>query len=581
MKKNAVLAISVLLCVFLTGMFYSCTVDDSRSLLLESPMTKGGLGGDSCLADRKSALLVYWESQLKNFPEVDAAMQQLIAADEMFLWNYIESSHSGWIGSYFAIPIVKADAGMINSCAIVPITPYNKGEYGLCGKLGSPFRLDTEKLDSIPFEFRYLFSLLFLQWEEKGLGVEPPLAEFARKLRNNYIPFDASPSKKRTQAVGMSRYCTVKYIVDYMITERTYVDGDEVVVNQVSMETLRELFIEAAYMLTCYDDVVGYEIRDYLPLEIVVQLKDDVHARSIIEGYMLWVKHCVREKLYCRDIFYQYCVCIDPAWAGVSGGNGGGGGGGMVGGGGAGGGIGSGGSSEIGIEPIVDVNELYDNAYIHNVFQEFARKSSIFNFMLQRFMGEHSVVHLKWQYSDTLSPKCAGMVLDTLANYNLIILLNEQLLRQYPPLCVAKTMIHELIHADILLKLLSLEKSRPANMGKNELQDLEKALNKQHYPTLRFYYDKYFSHATSQHAYMSDYLVDMIKTALKQFKPEVDEKVCEAVAWQGLKWMDVPIWDEEKRAYYYDRQQTPGWERLGEQKQREIDNIFRDYLKQN
>lgn len=37
----------------------------------------------------------------------------------------------------------------------------------------------------------------------------------------------------------------------------------------------------------------------------------------------------------------------------------------------------------------------------------------------------------------------------------------------------------------------------------------------------------------------------------------------------------------QRGAYYYDRQQTPGWERLGEQKQREIDNIFRDYLKQN
>ncbi|MDY3033874.1 MAG: hypothetical protein SOR65_08175 [Odoribacter sp.] len=571
MKKNIVLVAFVLICQFLAGVFYSCNIDESQYLLQESLMTKGGFDGDSCLADGKPVLREYWESRLKKFPEVKNAMQQLIADDEEFLWNYIESSHSGWIGSYFAIPIAKENMGKINSCVIVPVKPYNEEEYGLCGILENPFILDAEKLNSIPLEFRYLFSLLFLQWEEKGLDIELPLAEFARELKNNYIPFD-KPAIVRTKAVNLSKYCTVRYIVDYRITEHAYIEDEEIYVDQVTMDALRTIFRDAAYVLLCYDDLVSYKICDVSPLEIVVELKDDVNARNIIEGYMLLVKYYVHERLYCREIFYQYHVCIHPTWNDISSGNSGSGGG--VGGGGS---LSDGNSLESSTMPIVNAEGLYDNSYIHNVFQDFARKSSVFNIMLQKFMHERSVVHLKWQYSDTLSSDIAGMLLDTLADYNLIILLNEQLLKHHPPLCVAKTMIHELIHADILLKMLSLEKSRPANMGTGEFENLKLALKKQHYPTLYYYYNEYLYSATSQHAYMSDYWVDIIKTALKQFKPEVDEKICEAVAWQGLKFMQV--YDKDSGKNY--QKPTPGWERLGEQKQKEIDDIFRDYLRQN
>ena len=286
MKKNDVLATITLICLFFTGVFHSCNIDNSQYLPPGLPLTKGGLKSDSCFAEENSALRVYWESQLKNFPEIKNAMQQLITDDEIFLWNYIKSSHSGWIGSYFAIPITKQKAGEISSCVIVPVTPYNEGEYGLYGKLENPFILNAVKLNSIPLEYRYLFSLLFLQWQEKGLNVKSSLTEFAQKFRNNYVPFNNSP-KIKTRSNPSSNHCTVIYVVDYLINEQTYIEDGEIRVVQIGMEARKRIFNNATKHLSKYNEVVSYNVKSVSsPLILEVKLINDANYPRIIETYM-------------------------------------------------------------------------------------------------------------------------------------------------------------------------------------------------------------------------------------------------------------------------------------------------------
>lgn len=548
----------ITLLTFISLFYLSCTQEPTTDLESPSPTSK-------C-----STLYNYLKHRLEEFHNIENSILNIVNNDEVFLWDHIESGHSGLFGNYFAIPIIKTKTQTVNHCIIIPITPYSEGEYSLYGKLEEPFILNNEKLNNIPSEFRYLYSLLFLQWQNEGLNINPQLTEYARRLQNNYIPFtDTTEISPRSSYP--SSYCTIRYIVDYRIHDYTYAEDGEVCVIQISQESLRRIFLDATRSLSYYNEFKSYKLKDISPLVFDVQLEHDGNTRNIIETYMGAVENILWKEFNANKIEYQYHAYTYPTWDPIPGGN--------ISGGGTGGGSSSGGASST-PSPIVDPHELRWNEYIENIYNKLSQRSKIFNQMQQYFEGDYPVVHLKWIYSDTLDSRVAGITIEEIDNYWLTIAINKNVLNSYPPLFIAKTMLHELIHANILLKLLSLKDSNPPNMSKEELEQLSKELNRRNYPTLYYYYDKYKDNAPSQHAYMSDYHVEVITNALQEFSPTSDYKTCEAIAWQGLKTMITRVFDQSNNRYYYKEEKTPGWEALGEQKQHEIDNIYKEYMRQ-
>ena len=83
-------------------------------------------------------------------------------------------------------------------------------------------------------------------------------------------------------------------------------------------------------------------------------------------------------------------------------------------------------------------------------------------------------------------------------DYWFSIELNEVRLMNLTPLMVAKTIMHEVIHADIFAKLMSLKSSLKSNLSVDEMKELSEALNDQNFPTLNYYYEKYVFDVTAQ-----------------------------------------------------------------------------------
>lgn len=172
---------------------------------------------------------------------------------------------------------------------------------------------------------------------------------------------------------------------------------------------------------------------------------------------------------------------------------------------------GSGGSENPGGFPVVDATGLEDNWYLDCIYKTLIDKSARFKGISSKFIGDNSIAHLKYVLSDKLPDNVNGRFNLNMQNYWFTIELNEIVLLNSAPLTVAKTIIHETIHADIFVKLLSLQSSpKGSSMDEVEVAALRSALTEQDFPTLYYFYEKYVYDATAQHQYMASYFVDYI-----------------------------------------------------------------------
>ena len=552
-----------------TKLFYSLSL--FCGLFLSFSCTREG-GNDQSILDEEiqnQQLLNYLQSKLLYAPETKVSLMNLVDAEDLILWEYVESSHSGLCGNYFAIPVKNVSEGKIDRCVIIPVIAETEGDYSIAGTLEMPFIFGEEELNETPEEYRYLFSLLFWQWQDKGLEVKQELTDYARQLYNNYVPWENAENVESPSSSPNNQY-TIRYVVDYRVYGYSYGDGETVHVIEISGETLEKIFRDATRVITSYSTCKGCEIKNISPLVMDVKVDNIAYQTTLINAYMACVETLLWQECNQSTMDYQHSAYIYPTWHDISGGTPGGGGG-------TGGGSSSGEPSSGG-SGVVDPSLLESNEYINSVYEGFERQSPTFYSYLKKFMKENSIVNLRWEYSDTLGSNVAGMLVSGMQNYWLVIQLNKNVLKKYPALFVAKTMLHELMHADVMVKLMSLKESNPANMTREEFESLSKSLEKQDYPTLYYYYNKYIFNATSQHAYMSDYQVDIIAEALCEFMPSAGEDVCEAIAWQGLQWMLVAEYNESEGDWVFYKRSTPGWESLGPQKQEQINNTYKSYL---
>lgn len=199
--------------------------------------------------------------------------------------------------------------------------------------------------------------------------------------------------------------------------------------------------------------------------------------------------------------------------------------------------------------------------------------------ILSSFVGENSIAHLEWDLTDIgFDENVLGEFVPAMDNFKFTIKLNKNLLTEMPVLVVAKTIVHEAIHADLFVKMyLFRGNMEEGTMTADELLHLDEALLAQDFPTLGYFYNKYYDNAGLggvHHEYMAEYTVGWIAAILENVFPGENDMTYKAIAWQGLKYYMV----KNPETGEWERQYTEGWDNLSEGERLGIDLYYNLYM---
>lgn len=132
-----------------------------------------------------------------------------------------------------------------------------------------------------------------------------------------------------------------------------------------------------------------------------------------------------------------------------------------------------------------------------------------------------------------------------------------------PNLMVAKTLIHEVIHAEMWRKILSIIKNGGNVEGLTE-QEWTNKLSGGDYPGIFYYYTKYGINGF-QHPQMAAHYRDVISNALQEFdNSNKTPQIYKDLAWEGLIYENDPTWSS-----------------LSPEEQTRIKNVINNYINQN
>lgn len=154
-----------------------------------------------------------------------------------------------------------------------------------------------------------------------------------------------------------------------------------------------------------------------------------------------------------------------------------------------------------------------------------------------------SVANLRFSSSTSL-PSSINATTSAPENYMITITFNENNLDR-PSLSVARTMIHEMIHAEIFRKLLSVWQH--PSLGGMTVSDL--ILIKDDYPGLYDYYIRWYNNipiginiTSAQHQAMAQHYRSIITQAIKEYSNnQYSQDIYDALAWAGL--MNTIAWN--------------------------------------
>lgn len=208
------------------------------------------------------------------------------------------------------------------------------------------------------------------------------------------------------------------------------------------------------------------------------------------------------------------------------------------------GGSGNGGSSSSGdsssefdqqlyewLEHIYDV-KLEENECANQVYSKLKKTGTMYN-VLEQFVGETPIAHLEWDIKN-FSGDATGRTYSTNNNELINIDLRKDYVDNASSISLARTMLHEAIHAEMMKRMISVGHYPIAT------EDLEN-----HFPEYWNYYvvwayswDPYKDIPRFMHAYMADKYRERIVAGLKEFDRENGTSHTEfqysALAWAGL-----------------------------------------------
>ncbi len=197
---------------------------------------------------------------------------------------------------------------------------------------------------------------------------------------------------------------------------------------------------------------------------------------------------------------------------------------------------------------LIDLSFL-NNECLSNVYDQINNNSNTASDYLNNFLGENPVAHLKLVSSTSL-PNNVNAQTSAPDNYVITITFNENNLDR-PLLSIARTFFHELIHAEIYRKLLSVWQHPSLNgLTFSELENI-----RNDFPGLVDYYTRWKENipvgmnlTDAQHQAMAQHYRDIIIEVLEQIDNSQSSEVYNALSWVGLQgsiaWNNLSITEQ-------------------------------------
>ncbi|MGG8497630.1 hypothetical protein ACQY1Q_14570 [Tenacibaculum sp. TC6] len=222
----------------------------------------------------------------------------------------------------------------------------------------------------------------------------------------------------------------------------------------------------------------------------------------------------------------------------------------------------------------------FDDKIINNltgkakcVYDKLTKSSTGFKNMIQKFDGDFPVSHLKFVLEDLETSRGQTWAPDNYTNtsspdYVITIALNNNSTSQgvdyRPNLMTAKTIAHEVIHAEMYRKLLSVIDNGGTISGVTR-QDILNALNG-NFPGM---YDYYRRHKNWQHQQMATHYRETIADILQEFDNNQNSRQLYLdIAWEGL------IYERSSNAISI-------WVDLAQTEKDRIKNTIKNYIETN
>ncbi|WP_139225557.1 hypothetical protein [Flavobacterium succinicans] len=180
------------------------------------------------------------------------------------------------------------------------------------------------------------------------------------------------------------------------------------------------------------------------------------------------------------------------------------------------------------------------------IYDKLMNSNSGFKNAIQKFDGEFPVSHLKFINTTSL-PNNINATTHPPLNYLITIEVNDNNLSR-PNLSIARTLIHETIHAEMFRKILSILENG-GDLNGLTIDEWNQKLSNGDYLGIYDYYSR-FGINGMQHKQMAAHYRTTISDYLKEFQPGLSESIYASLAWEGLKgttsWNLLPL--SEKNA---------------------------------
>ncbi len=216
--------------------------------------------------------------------------------------------------------------------------------------------------------------------------------------------------------------------------------------------------------------------------------------------------------------------------------------------------------AKLGIEALRDNDEvdfeeqiIIDDSFKNNqrlkcVYDKFKTGNNTISNYLENFLGEKPVAHLKFssdlnfKTNQPVSHHGAGAVTVEPQNYVIEIIFNSDSnlsasSEYFPTIILASDLIHEMVHAEIYRKLLSLSKQENIPWSESFINSIKNDYLGLHDYYMRWKYNKPegVPVASAQHQLMAQSYRTQIIAALKNFDSNIhDDDFYETLSWSGL-----------------------------------------------